>query len=157
MAEKAKDLSLKRVVKAPRDLVFEVFTKPEHLTQWWAPKPFTTHHCKVDLRPGGEWTYSFRSPEGVEHDCRAVYEVVEPPGKLVIVQAVPGPGGRPFFKIRQTITFHDNGNDTALDFEVQVLEANPGSEPFLGGMEQGTNMTLENLAAYLEKFQKGKP
>jgi len=154
MAPMGKNLSLNRVLPAPRKLVFEAFTKPEHLARWWAPKPFTTHNCKVDLRPGGEWSYTFRSPEGLEHDCRAVYEAVEPPEKLVIVQAVPGPDGKPYFKIRQTITFREKGNETVLAFDVTVLEANPGSEPFLAGMELGTNMTLDNLASYLVEMGK---
>lgn len=152
-----KDLTFTRTVKAPRELVFAAFTKPEHLIHWWAPKPFTTHNCKVDLRPGGEWTYTFRSPEGMEHHCRAVYEAVESPRKLVMVQAVPGPDGNPFFKIRQTITFQEKGNETDLAFKVKVLEANPGSEPFLGGMEQGTNMTLDNLLVYAGKLKKNGP
>ncbi|HJT24028.1 MAG TPA: SRPBCC domain-containing protein [bacterium] len=151
-----KDLVLKRNLKAPRKLVFEALTKPEHLVHFWAPKPFTTHNCKVDLRPGGSWTYTFRSPEGQEHDCKAEYEAVEEPSRLVITQAVPGPGGKPFFRIRQTITLEDKGKETALVFEAKVLEANPGSEPFLGGMKQGTNGTLDNLEEYLSKMGKGK-
>lgn len=149
-----KDLTLSRRVKAPRDMVFAAFTRAEHLVHWWAPKPFTTQNCKVDLRPGGEWTYTFHSPEGVTHDCRAVYEAVEAPQKLVILQAVPGPEGRPFFRIRQTITFQEKGNETGVVLEVKVLEANPGSDPFLGGMEQGTNMTLDNLLVYMGKLKK---
>ncbi len=144
-----KDVVLKRTLKAPRKLVFEALTKAEHLVHFWAPKPFTTHNCKVDLRPGGAWTYTFRSPEGQEHDCKAVYEAVEEPSRLVIVQAVPGPGGKPFFRIRQTFHLEEKGKETALNLEIKVLEANEGSDPFLGGMLQGTNMTLDQMAEYL--------
>jgi uncharacterized protein YndB with AHSA1/START domain len=146
---KDKVILFKRTLQAPRALVFEAFTKPEHVKHWWPPKPWTMPTCTMDLRPGGAWHYVFRSPEGQEHSCDAVYETIEPPAKLVIVQAVPGPGGKPFFKIRQTMIFEEKGQATELNFEVKVLEANPGSEPFLGGMEQGTNMTLDNLAEYL--------
>lgn len=145
----SKDRTFTRTVKAPRDKVFEVFTKAEHLVHWWAPKPFTTHNCKLDLRPGGEWTYTFRSPDGQEHNAKHIYKEVDPPKKLVMEAGVPGPSGKLFFKIRQTITFEDKGMETALAFAVKVLEANPGSDPFLGGMEQGTNMTLDNLTEYL--------
>ncbi len=145
-----KDLVLKRSLQAPRPLVFEALTKAEHLVHFWAPKPFTTQNCKVDLRPGGRWTYTFRSPEGQTHDCEAFYEAVEEPSRLVITQAVPGPGGIPFFRIRQTFHLKERGKETDLLLEIKVLEANPGSEPFLGGMEQGTNMTLDNLVEYLK-------
>ncbi|HVZ80256.1 MAG TPA: SRPBCC domain-containing protein [bacterium] len=146
---KDKVIVFKRTFQAPRALVFEAFTKPEHVKNWWPPKPYTMPVCTMDLKVGGAWHYVFRSPEGQEHPCDAIYEVVEPPAKLVMTQAVPMPDGKPFFKIRQTITFEEKDGATALTFEVRILEANPGSEPFLGGMEQGTNMTLDNLAEYL--------
>lgn len=146
-----KDLRLTRTVKAGRARVWDAFTKAEQLARWWAPKPFTTHDCGVDLRPGGLWTYTFRSPEGQRHNCTAIYEAVEPPARLVIVQAVPGPDGQPFFRIRQTITLQEQGKDTVVILEAKILEANPGSEPFLAGMQQGTNGTLDNLLEYLDR------
>lgn len=144
-----KDLLLKRTLKAPRALVFEAFTRADHLVHWWAPKPFTTLKCEVDLRPGGLWRYTFRSPEGMEHDCEALYRVVDPPRLLVMESFVPGPDGKPFFVIRQTITLEERGKETQVVLEGKVLQANPGSEPFLAGMEQGTNGTLDNLVEYL--------
>ena len=149
-----KDFVLKRTMKAPRKLVFECLTTPEHLVHFWAPKPFTTHDCKVDLRPGGKWTYVFRSPDGQEHAAQHTYIEIEPPKKLVMEAGVPGPGGKPFFRVRQTLHFHEKGNETELVMEGKVLEANPGSDPFLGGMIQGTNMTLDQLVAYLEAGAK---
>jgi len=124
------------------------------LVHFWAPRPFTTHNCKVDLRPGGKWTYTFRSPEGLEHNGEHTYLEVDPPKKLVMEAGVPGPDGKPFFRLRQTLTFEEKGQETLLTLEGKVLEANPGSEPFLGGMEQGTNMTLDNLEAYLSQIKK---
>ncbi|MGH7740252.1 MAG: SRPBCC family protein [bacterium] len=145
----SKDLVLKRSVRAPRDLVFEVFTQAEHLAKWWAPKPFTVPKCQVDLRPGGLWRYTFRAPDGREHDCEALYREVDPPSRLVMESSVPDPSGKPFFKIRQTVELETRGDETDLTLSVKVLQANPGSEPMLGGMEQGTNMTLDNLKEYL--------
>ena len=147
----SKDLKLARTIKAPRELVFEAFTQARHLVHWWAPKPFTVPSCKVDLRVGGSWRYVFRSPEGLEHKCEAVYREVAPPGKLVMEQAVPGEDGQPLFRIRQTVNLVQKGEITELDMAVKVLFVKAGSEPFLGGMEQGTNMTLDNLVSYLAK------
>lgn len=148
-----KDFVLKRTMKAPRKLVFECLTTPHHLAHFWAPKPFTTHNCKVDLRPGGEWTYTFRSPDGQEHNARHVYREINPPQKLVMEAGVPGPDGKPIFTIRQTILLEDKGGETGLTLEMKVLQANPGSEPFLGGAKQGTNMTFDNLADYLAELK----
>jgi uncharacterized protein YndB with AHSA1/START domain len=148
----SKDLSFKRALKAPRPLVFEAFTRPEHLVHWWAPKPFTMPVCEVDLRPGGTWKYLFRPPEGPEHPCEAVYREVVPPEKIVMESSVPGPGGKPFFTIRQTILLEDKGRETGLALEVKILEANPGCEPFLEGAKQGFGLTLSNLGDYLAEL-----
>jgi uncharacterized protein YndB with AHSA1/START domain len=148
----SKDLVLKRTVKAPRALVFEVFTKAEHLVQWWAPKPFTVPKCEVDLRPGGLWRYTFRAPEGWEHHCETVYREVEPPSRLVMEASAMDPQGKPFFLLRQTVELEEKGNETNLTLTMKVLKANPGSEPMIEGMAQGTNMTLDNLAEYLAKI-----
>ncbi len=145
-----KDFVLKRAIKAPRKLVFECLTTAEHLVHFWAPKPFTTHNCKLELRPGGEWTYTFRSPDGQEHNGKHIYREIEPPRKLVMEAGVPGPDGKPFFTIRQTILLEDKGQETGLTLEMKVLQANPGSEPFLGGAKQGTQMTLDQLVEYVE-------
>jgi len=148
----SKDLSFNRLLKAPRQLVFEVFTKPEHLVHWWAPKPLTMPRCEVDLRPGGKWNYLFRFPEGMEHDCQATYREVEPPSKLVMESSVPDAQGKPFFMIRQTILLKDKGAETELILEVKVLQVNPGGEPFLEGAKQGFGMTLANLEEYLGRI-----
>jgi len=149
----SKDLSFKRLLKAPRQLVFEVFTKPEHLVHWWAPKPFTMPRCEIDLRPGGKWSYLFQSLEGVKHDCQAIYRVVEPPTKLVMESSVPDGQGKSFFTIRQTILLEDKGAETGLVLEMKVLLVNPGGESFLEGAKQGFGMTLANLEEYLGQIE----
>src|ERR1700678_628900 len=115
----SKDLRFTRVFKAPRQKVFEAFTKREHLVHWGAPKPLTMARWEVDLRPGGKWNYLFRSQEGVEHDCQAIYREVEPPSKLVMESSVPNAQGKPFFTIRQTILFADKGVETELVLEMK--------------------------------------
>lgn len=149
----SKDLFLTRTLKAPRALVFECFTKPEHVKQWWAPKPFTVPFCEIDLKVGGTWRYSMRSPDGWEHQCNAVYKEIVQPSRLVMVSAVVEKG-RKMFEIEQTITFEEVGDTTKLDLKVKVLYAGEGCEPYLGGMEQGTNMTLDNLIEYLAGVKK---
>ncbi len=148
----SKDLRLTRVFKAPRKTVFAAFTQPEHLVHWWAPKPLTVSRCEVDLRPGGEWNYTFQFPDGTGHDCKAVYRAVEPPSKLVMESSVPNPQGTPYFTILQTILFEDKGDETGVVFEMKILQANAGAEPFLEGAKQGTGMTLDNLTEYLGKI-----
>jgi uncharacterized protein YndB with AHSA1/START domain len=107
--------------------------------------------CEIDLRPGGEWNYVFRFPDGNNHDCQAIYRVVEPPTKLVMESSVPGPNGQIFFSIRQTIFFEVRGAETELTLEMKVLRVNAGGEPFLEGAKQGFGMTMDNLEEYLDR------
>lgn len=144
-----KDFTLKRTIQAPRKLVFECLTTPEHLVCFWAPKPLTTHDCKVDLRPGGKWTYIFRSPEGQEYRAQHVYREIESFQKLIMDGSGLGLDDKALFTIRQTILLQDKGLVTELKIDIKVLEVHPGSEPYLEGAYQGFNMTLDNFQAYL--------
>jgi uncharacterized protein YndB with AHSA1/START domain len=56
-----------RVFDAPRRLVFEAWTKPEHLMRWWGPRDLTLSLCEVDLRPGGAWRFVLRAPDGNDY------------------------------------------------------------------------------------------
>jgi len=58
------DLSIRRVIDAPRALIWKAWTDPEHVKNWWAPKPWSTVACEIDLCPGGMFRTVMRSPEG---------------------------------------------------------------------------------------------
>ena len=55
-----------RIFNAPLELVYQVWTQPEHITQWWGPKGFTTRVEALDLSPGGQWRYVMIGPDGTE-------------------------------------------------------------------------------------------
>ncbi len=89
------DLMLERVVDVAPELIWRAWTEPEHLTQWFTPKPWETIACEIDLRPGGVFSTTMRSPEGevLPADRGCYLEVVEQ-RKLVFTDAL-GPGYRP--------------------------------------------------------------
>lgn len=89
------DLVLERVVDVRPALVWKAWTEPEHLKQWFTPKPWTTVDCRIDLRPGGIFSTTMRSPEGETMPASAgcYLEIVEN-RKLVFTDAL-GPGYRP--------------------------------------------------------------
>jgi len=58
------DLVLERVVDVAPERVWEAWTKPEHLKQWFCPRPWSVAECEIDLRPGGRFRTVMRSPEG---------------------------------------------------------------------------------------------
>ena len=90
----ALDLVLERVVDVPRELVWKAWTTPEILMRWFAPLPWTTVACELDLRPGGVFKTVMRSPEGQDFPgVGCCLEVVE--HEKFAWTSVLGPGYRP--------------------------------------------------------------
>ncbi|HLW18570.1 MAG TPA: SRPBCC family protein [Actinomycetota bacterium] len=73
---------LEREFDAPRHLVWEAMTKPEHVKQWWGPRGYTLPSCEIDLRVGGEWRYLSRAEDGSEFLFRGVYREITPVERL---------------------------------------------------------------------------
>ncbi|MBN8596036.1 MAG: SRPBCC family protein [Planctomycetes bacterium] len=89
------DLLLERVVPVRPELVWKAWTEPEHLKAWFTPAPWTTIDCKIDLRPGGIFSTTMRSPEGVvQPEGVGCYLEVVPMRRLCWTDAL-GPGYRP--------------------------------------------------------------
>lgn len=59
----ARELVISRIFDAPRELVFEAFTDPKHLTKWWGPHGCTLISCEADPRTGGTWSISMQCPK----------------------------------------------------------------------------------------------
>ena len=80
-------LTLTRIIDAPPAKVFEAWTTPELLTQWFAPKPWTTPTVELDLRPGGRSNFTMRGPDGEESPNEGVYLEIVPNRKIVFTDA----------------------------------------------------------------------
>src|SRR5690348_13034750 len=78
-----REIVLTRVCDAPRELVFEAWTKSEHVSRWFGPKGFTTTTHEMNVRPGGMWRFDMRAPDGKVYDNRCVYLEVKAPERLV--------------------------------------------------------------------------
>lgn len=93
------DLKLQREVDVPRQLVWDCWTKPEHLMKWFCPKPWSVSDCEIDLRPGGIFRTTMRSPEGEPFPNLGCYLDVVLLERLIWTDALlPGyrPAAKPF-------------------------------------------------------------
>ena len=88
------DLTLKRTIDAPRSLIWKAWTDPEHVKKWWAPVPWTTTQCEMDLRPGGMFRTVMRSPEGQEFPHVGCFLELVDNEKMVMTNVLE-PGYRP--------------------------------------------------------------
>lgn len=113
------DLVLERTIDAPVELVWKAYTDPNHLKQWFAPRPFEITECELDLKPGGVFRIRMVGPDGFDtgHGVPGCFlEVIE--GKKLVWTSALGPGYRPneagegceSFPMTAIVTFEDAGN-----------------------------------------------
>jgi uncharacterized protein YndB with AHSA1/START domain len=108
------DLVIERVIDAPRELLWKAMTQPEHVRQWFVPKPWIINQCEIDLRPGGLFRTLMQSPDGSERSDRdCCYLEIAPNERLVWTDALL-PGYRPSKHsfITAIITLEPHGGGT---------------------------------------------
>lgn len=74
-------LEITRVFAAPRELLFKVWSRPEHTVRWWGPDGFRLSHCQMDFRVGGNWRFCMSRP-GRDHWIHGTYQEIAPPERL---------------------------------------------------------------------------
>lgn len=141
----SKAITLTRFFAAPPELVFELWTKPEHLKHWFAPRGFTTPAAEVDLSVGGRYRIVMRGPDGNDYPCGGEYREIEPGKKLAFTNNAFALDGEQLLDGFTTVTFAPENGGTRLTVETRATTLKTGAEPMLAGMEEGWNQTLDKL------------
>lgn len=76
------EIRMTRVFRAPRELVWTVFTTPKHVARWYGGHGVENPVCEMDVRPGGQWKHVMRFPNGGDFPLDLVFVTVEPPRRL---------------------------------------------------------------------------
>lgn len=141
------ELTITRVIAAPRALVWKAWTDPEHVRNW-GPEGFSVELVRYDLRPGGAWRARLRPADGGDDLWQGgtVREVVEGE-RLVYTFAWDGDDGRPGTETVVTLVLEDDGDNTRLTFH-QVGFATVESRD---GHHGGWTEALDALAAHAER------
>ena len=137
----ATSLQVRRVIKAPRQRVFEAWTKPDELKRWHAPGRLTVSLAEIDARPGGKYRIHMQQPDGVEHKVSGVYREVDPPKRLVYTWGWDG--NHPVKNSVVTIDFVERGNATEV---ILTHDGFPSTEE-RDDHEKGWTAILEKLEA----------
>jgi uncharacterized protein YndB with AHSA1/START domain len=136
-----------RTIAAPRVLVFDAFTDPDHLAHWWGPNGFTTTSIAFDMRVGGFWRFVMHGPDGRAYDNHVVYDEIVPPERLTFHHI----GNEGSLHHATTVTFEDLGASTRLTLTVVFATAEQRTLLIKEHkVDQGGQETLARLAAMLD-------
>jgi uncharacterized protein YndB with AHSA1/START domain len=152
-----------RVFDAPRELVWECFTKVERIKQWWGPKGFTALTAKLDLRPGGMFHYSMKALDGTIMWGKFAYREIKAPERIVFINAFSDESGgttrhplHPTWPLQMLSVFEfEQLSDGKTRFTLHWSPYEATEEErrtFAAGhdsMTQGWRGTLDQLEAYL--------
>jgi len=139
-------LSIERLIPAPPQKVFDLWTDPEKLVQWWGPEGFKIPAHALDVRPGGRWRTTMKSPDGSLHTVSGVFRTVDPPNRLVFTWAWDDDKGLRGHETEVIVTFHAAPGGTRLTLVQQNFE-NAASRDNHGKGWASTFNNLERLAA----------
>ncbi len=131
-------ITFERSLTALREQVFDAWTQPEHITQWWDPTGTPLRECTIDLRAGGAFRFV---NDGHSPPFEGVYRVVDRPAKLVF-EAMGAVG---------TVLVERRGTNTHLTVTIRCASAEHLAQLVKVGVDVGTAKTLDNLAGHLQK------
>ncbi len=147
------EIRLTRVHDAPVRAVWDAWTIPEQVEQWWGPRGFTlTTHSK-DLRPGGTWRYTMHGPDGVDYPNTTTYFVVEPYKKLVYDHGASD-DRPPLFRVTVTFAEHDGRTTMEMTSSLPSPEVATMMAAFI--KKAGGNATWDRLAEHLAETTSGR-
>ena len=147
MNDKPHDLVISRLIKAPRAIVWKAWTTPEHLKEWWCPKPWTTQLRGFDLRPGGVFDTLMRGPDGDESSNPGLFLEIVPQERIVFTTALTEGWrpGTPWLSITAIITMKDEAGGTRYTAQVMHKDEDDRRRHVELGFEDGWGTCIEQL------------
>jgi len=141
-----REIVMTRIFDAPRGLVFDAWTNPEHLPRWMlGPEGWTMPVCEIDLRPGGAWHFVWRRADGTEMEMRGVYQEITPPERLVSTESWGGDWPETLI----TLTLSEDHGKTTLTQSILYPSQEARDAALKTGMADGVSMSFDRLAGYL--------
>jgi uncharacterized protein YndB with AHSA1/START domain len=139
------EIVMTRDFDAPRDLVFKAYTDPEVIPKWWGWRDSVTIVDKMDVKPGGQWRYVGRGPDGTEYAFRGEFREIVPPERLSYTFEYEGMPGHICV---ETITFEETDGKTTLT-NISLYDSVEDRDGMLASMEDGAAESLDRLEEYL--------
>jgi len=158
-----RELTVERTVAMSAQLVWEGWTDPTHIIKWWGPQGWTTTVYEMDVRPGGIWRYSLKADHnngreskcGEETYCRAIYEEVEAPHKLVYVDSFADSDWNIVqdSEMFTTVQFVKATLGTRISIKTRFATSEQLDSAGAMGMIEGYTDAYDRLEEYLESLE----
>lgn len=135
-------------MKAPIKLIWDAWTQPEHIMNWWGPRGFTTTIHEMDLQEGGEWKMTLHGPDGTNYPNRSIFKEVDPFKKIVFEHFNP--------HFITTILFGSKGEETAIDWTMLFETVKMRNIVIkTHKADKGQKENVERLEQYLSQLRSG--
>jgi uncharacterized protein YndB with AHSA1/START domain len=146
-----REIVLSRVIDAPRELVFEAWSDPKHLPQWFGPAGFRIESKEIDVRVGGLWRFDMIAPDGTRFPNRMRFRRIEAPRLIEIDHGSDKDEDPGMFRV--TVTFDAHGEKTVLTLrQLHPTAAQRETVISFGAVELGYQ-TLDKLAQHVEALK----
>jgi uncharacterized protein YndB with AHSA1/START domain len=138
--------AMTRIFDAPRRLVWEAWTSPEHLPHWLlGPPGWTMPVCEIDLRPGGAWHFVWRHSDGREMAMRGIYREITPPERLVTTES----WGSDWPETLNTLVLTEENGKTTMTQTVLYPSKEARDAALATGMKDGVSLSFDRLDDHL--------
>ena len=139
------EIAMTRVFDAPRHLVFDAMTQPQHVRCWFGCDAFTLPICEIDLRVGGAYRFVMRTPDGSVSTLQGVYREIVRPERVVFVEQIIMPGfTSPEYQV--TSTFDEIAGGTRLTTTILHKSKEDRDGHLNSGIEKGVAPAYDRLA-----------
>jgi uncharacterized protein YndB with AHSA1/START domain len=142
-----REIVITRAFDAPRPVVFDAWTKAEHVAQWWDPSGRPLAACEIDLRPSGAFCFLHQGPDGLRDPFTGIYRQIAPPERLVFTTRSPSGA-----ESVGTLVFSEHAGRTTLTMTIACRSKADRDALLKMRVDVGTSRTLENLDEYLGKI-----
>ena len=144
-------VNIVRVFDAPRALVWQAWTDPTMMAQWFGPRGFTIPLCELEVRVGGSLRIVMRGPDGNEYPMKGVFREVVAPERLVFGNIAIDQDGNHLLEGETIVTFAEQAGKTTLTLKTHAVGRVPIAKQMLAGMEGGWTQSIDKLEKRLAR------
>ena len=142
-----RELRISRLFNAPVELVWEVWTNPDHIKNWWGPNGFTNTIHQMDVQNGGEWNLTMHGPDGTDYKNKSIFKEIVP-HKKIVYEHISAP------HFITTVDFEAQGDKTQITWHM-LFETR---EQFIQVVktfkaDEGLKQNMDKLNQYIQSQQ----